>query len=234
MKNIKKFESLPKVDLTKIVRNSIEPVNEAFVAQEKPVKQISERVSQATKESHKELYGLHVKAFNTTSIELDSVSRDNANPRHCEFSSLKSDESRELNSVWLHELFFANCFDPHSDITVDSLPFMRLERDFGSFTAWQKDFMACALSAVPGWVVTGYNMYLRKYVNTIIRGNDVGMMLGIYPVIVLDCWEHAFSRDRGNDVSSHVVIHMKEFNWRVIEERFKIADNVAQSLKSGD
>jgi Fe-Mn family superoxide dismutase len=165
------------------------------------------------------------------SAKLDTANRTETNPRHSDYRSLKLDETYNLNAVWLHELYFANCFDPNSEIVMDSQAYLKLQRDFGNFDDWQKDFMACAMSAGSGWAVCGYHMFLRRYVNTFVSHHSSDVMLGLFPVIVVDMWEHAYTKDYLNDKKSYLVSQMREFNWTVIEDRFKRAESVAQAVK---
>jgi len=206
-------------------------VNESYVAEPKPYSQVSEFVSQKTKDAHTKLYQTHVDTLNRVSAELDTAKRSESNPRYSEFKTLKGAESSNLNAVWLHELYFANCFDPHSEIYMDSMTYLRLERDFGTFEDWQKDFMACALAAGDGWAVCGYNTYLRRYVNTVIKGNDHDVMLGLYPLIVVDMHEHAYFKDYQTDNKSFLVAQMRELNWNTIEDRVKKAENLHEAIK---
>lgn len=208
-----------------------EPVNEAYVAEPKVFKQVSEFATQKTKDAHEVLYKGYVESLNKISAQLDTADRADANSRHSQYRSLKLDEVYNLNATWLHELYFANAFDPHSEITMDSLSFMRLERDFGTFEDWQRDFMACAMSSGNGWAVCGYHLYLQRYVNTVVSNHSGDVMLGLYPVIVVDMWEHAYYRDYLNDKKSHLVARMREFNWEVIEDRIKKAEMMAQAVK---
>lgn len=206
-------------------------VAESHVAEPKKFKQISDSVSQKTKDAHIELYNDYVKSMNQVSIELDSVDRDDANPRHSKFRSLKLDEAYNINAVYLHELYFANCFDPNSEVYMDSMPYIRLQRDFGSFEDWQQDFIACAMSANQGWAVCSYNLFLKRFVNTFIDLHSGNVTIGTYPVIVLDMWDHAFYRDYVNDKQSFIVSQMKELNWKVISERFEKIEKLVGALR---
>jgi Fe-Mn family superoxide dismutase len=147
------------------------------------------------------------------------------------FGDLKRGEARCSNAVYLHELYFANCFDPHSEVFMNTKSYMRLERDWGTFDDWQRDFVACALTAREGWAVLGYSTYHRRYINTIIDGDDQGMLLGLYPVLVIDVWSHAHYRDYLSDRSSYVIAQMREINWNVVEERIERAEKIAEALK---
>jgi len=120
----------------------VESLDEAYVAEPKIFKQVSEFSTQKTKDAHAQLYKGYVETLNKVSAKLDTVDRGAADSKHSEYRSLKLDEVYNLNATWLHELYFANSFDPHSEITMDSLSYLRLERDWGTFEDWQRDFMA--------------------------------------------------------------------------------------------
>jgi len=212
--------NLPKIDL-----------NESYVHEPKQFKQVSEFVSQKTKSAHVDLYKGYVESLNKVSSELDTAERSDTNSRHSSYRSLKLDEVYNLNAAWLHELYFANCFDPNSEIVMDSTAYLRLQRDFGTFDDWQRDFMACALSAGSGWAVLGYHMFLRKYVNFMISHHSGDVPVGFYPLVVVDMWEHSYYRDYLNDKKSYLIAQMREFNWETIEERFKKAEQIAQVVK---
>lgn len=208
-----------------------ESIREAYVASPKTTKQVTEYVSQKTKDAHAELYKKRIEALNKVSAQLDTVERSEANSMHGDFRSLKLDETFNSNSVWLHELFFANCFDPNSEIYMDTVAYMRLQRDFGTFDNWQRDFEACALSAGNGWAVCGFNMYLQRFVNTIVSNDSCDVMVGLYPIIVLDVHEHAYQRDYLNDRPSYVTAMMREINWEIVEERVNRCTKIAEALK---
>ncbi len=206
-------------------------VSESYVAEPKPYNQVTEFVSQKTKEAHSKLYQGYIDTLNRVSAELDTAPRSEADSRRSSFRGLKLDEANNLNSIWLHELYFANCFDPHSEVYMDSMAYLRLERDFGTFEDWQKDFMACAVSCGSGWAVCGYNMFLKRYVNTFVTENSQDVMMGMYPLVVIDMHEHAYFRDYQSDKKSYIVAMMRELNWNTIEERFKKAVSVHEVMK---
>jgi len=131
----------------------------------------------------------------------------------------------------MHELYFANISDVHSEITVDSLSYMRVSRDFGTFDAWQYDFAAAAQGHGNGWAVTAYSMFLRRYINFFVSEHDKGVLLGCYPVIVIDVHEHAYYRDYMDDKKAYIYAMMKELSWKTIEERFKRAEMMGEALR---
>jgi len=243
MSSIKKSDEILGIDVNSIIKNTFreqskssdaslqQALDEAFVHEPKQFKQVTEFLSEKAKAAHIDLYKGYIESFNKVSAKLDSVNRSDANSRHADYRSLKLDEAYNLNGTWLHELHFSNGFDPHSEIVMDSLSYLRLQRDFGTFEDWQRDFIAAGLSAGNGWVVTGFNMFLKKYVNTIVSHHSGDIHMGLYPVIVVDMWEHAYFRDYLTDKKSYLIAQMKELNWTVVEERFKKAESIAQVLK---
>jgi len=210
---------------------NLSPLEEAYVSEPKPFKQVTDMVSQRTKDGHQELYKGYVDALNRTVAELEAIETTGANAMHSEYRSARLDETYNLNAKWLHELYFANCFDPNSNVYMDSQAFIRLSRDFGNFERWQKDFIACALSAGEGWAVCGYNMHLRRYTNTFISHHSGDVMLGMFPIVVLDMWSHAYHKDYVIDRQSYIVAMMRELNWNVIEDRIGVAEKIAGVLK---
>ena len=109
---------------------------------------------------------------------------------------------------------------------------MRLERDFGSFDAWQMDFLACATASRCGWVVTGFNVYTQTYMNYVIDLHSINVPIGVVPVIVMDVWQHAYYSDYLKDVKEYTINMMKELNWNVIDQRFQRTDKIAQVVRS--
>lgn len=207
-----------------------ESFNEAYVAQRKEYDLATELLSKRTKETHRGLYERYIDKLNRTSAQLDTVDRDSA-AQTSAYRSLKEAEVYNRNAVHLHELYFANISDVQSEISYDSIAFMRLTRDFGTFDDWQWDFMACALSARSGWAVTVYDTFLRRYNNFVIDGHDCHVPFGCYPIIVIDMWEHAHFRDYLADPEKYVTNMMRELNWSIIEKRVERAEEISRVLE---
>ena len=210
-----------------------EVLEEAYAVQTGKFNLQTELLSQKTKKSHSELLEGYAKKLNEISSALDGVDKSSANLNNSQFRSLKIDETYNHNATFLHGLYFENISDLNSSLSMDTLTYMRLSRDFGTFDAWQEDFVACCLSARNGWGVTVYNTHLQRYMNTVIDLHSQNVMCGIIPVIIMDCWEHSYYRDYLRDRKTYVFGMMKELNWNVIEERFAKADLIAKVLKGG-
>ncbi len=195
-------------------------LREALVILPKTFQLKTEWLSGKTKKAHDELYQEYAAKFNQVSAKLDTANREELT----EFRDLKRAMTYNMNAVKLHELYFGNISDLESQVHRDSIPFMRLARDWGSFENWQFDFIATALSAREGWAIVCYDPFKDKYMNIVLDGHDEGIPLGVVPVVVLDMWSHAFFADVQNDKQSYINSMMRELNWNVIEARMVIAE----------
>lgn len=222
---------MKKSDIRKIINESCNPdkqnLDEAYIAMPKKYSLKTEMLLEKTKGAHKDLYEAYILSLNDVNAQLDVVSKSSSESNNSQYRSLKKDETYLLNAVYLHELFFANISDAYSEITKDSYTHLRLTRDFGTFEDWQRDFTACARAARDGgWVVTAYSTFRKSYVNFIIDGDDAGVLVGCYPIIVLDMWEHS-RRDYLNNKRDYITAMMRELDWNVIEDRVRRADAIA-------
>ncbi len=216
--------------IKEIIRKSLQ-LNEAVVNNIKSFTLKTEFLSQGNKDNHVSLYEGYVKASNEVSAKLDSVDRSSVHSNHSLYRSLKIDEAFNQNGVVLHELYFENISDIASEIAMDNIAYMKLARDFGSFDAWQKDFLACCQAARCGWAVTGLNMFTGKYQNIMIDLHSQNVPVGIVPIIVIDVWQHAYYRDYLKEVKTYSSAMMKELNWSTIEKRVELCEQIKSLLR---
>ena len=216
--------------IKEIIRKSLQ-LNEAVVKNIKSFTLKTEFLSQGNKDNHVSLYEGYIKASNEVSAKLDSVDRSSVNGNHSLYRSLKIDEAFNQNGVALHELYFENISDIASEIAMDNIAYMKIARDFGSFDAWQKDFLACCQAARCGWAVTGLNIFTGKYQNIMIDLHSQNVPVGIIPIIVIDVWQHAYYRDYLKEVKTYSSAMMKELNWSTIEKRVELCEQIKSLLR---
>jgi len=225
---------LTDADIIKAIRSGLgtdDKVNEAYVVGEKTFDIKTDALSQKTITAHEDLLTGYVDTLNEVSAQLDTVDRATANANNSAFRSLKIDETYNLNACFLHGMYFDNIGALNSTITADTLTFMRLERDFGSFDDWQRDFIACAMSARSGWAILVYNSFLKRYMNVVVDLHSLQVPINAYPVVVLDVWEHAYYRDYLDNRRAYVFAMMKELNWELIEKRVQRAEKIGKVLQ---
>lgn len=241
MKESRKILGISEEDVLDVIKESLavkkkesvapSRLAEAYVVSTSKYELSTEKLSEENKAAHQELMEGYAKALNEVSAALDTADRDAVNPNNSTFRNLKMDEVHNLNAAFLHGLFFENISDVRSNLAMDSLAYMRLERDWGTFDAWQRDFIACAMSSRNGWVVTVYNLFLKRYMNVVVDLHNIGIPFASVPVIVLDCWEHSYYRDYLKDRRSYVFAMMKELRWEKIEDRIRKAERMAEVSK---
>jgi len=206
-------------------------LQEGYVAQPKVYQQVTDSLSERLKVSHKALYEAYVTQLSEVSAKIDACVKNGTNPNYSEFRSLKQSEAYLLNAVYLHELFFSNCFNPNSELYQDTLAYMRIQQDWGTFDKWMEEFQACASASRAGWAIFGWSTYLKKYINIAVDNHVGNIPVGFIPVLAVDVWEHAYMADYGLDKDSYVVAMMREIDWDVIEERIQKIDKIAEALK---
>ena len=67
--------------------------------------------------------------------------------------------------------------------------------------------------------------------NSIVDLHSLNVMTGMFPVIVMDCWEHSYYKDYLKDRKSYVFAMMKELNWEIIDKRVEKADIIAKVVQ---
>ena len=209
-------------------------LQEAYVTEPKKFDLRTELLSDSTKKAQQQEFEQFVEALNKVSAELDGADRENVNNKASDFRSLILDEVYNMNASFLRALYFENISDLNSRITMDMLSFLRLERDFGTFDEWQRDFMACCMASRDGYAITGYSVFLKRYMNFVIDEEAKNVGIGVLPIIVMDMNVGAYWRDYLDNKGAYVRAMMKELDWDRIEKRFKRAEQVSKISTSGE
>ena len=101
------------------------------------------------------LYKGYVNKVNEIRRLMQSVDYDKANQTFSDLRAMKIEETFALNGVKLHEAYFENMGGTGGQ--ADGMALTFIERDFGSYSAWEKDFKATGM-AVRGWAVLAYDV----------------------------------------------------------------------------
>lgn len=164
----KEVERKLKERIAEVLKSSVESVSkpeevaalqEAYVSQPKVYHTQTDSIKNSTMDGHTELYKKYIQSINEVNPKIDSAGQklEEANSNHSNIRSLKQDEAFLLNAIYLHELYFSNCFSK-KELYEDSNTFVLLQREWGEFNKWQKEFQSIALSSRCGWVCTGYTI----------------------------------------------------------------------------
>ena len=180
-------------------------------------------ISQKTIEHHYgKLYQGYIKKWQEIQEKLKTTDQSLANATYSEFRELKLEETFATNAILLHEAYF-DILGGDGKPTGEIIK--AIEKEFGSFEKWQKEFMALGLSA-RGWVILAYDFNDGKLRNYLNDTHNQGGIWGAAPLLVLDVYEHAYFIDYGSDRKSYLEAFFQNLNWSIIEKKFqKIVKN---------
>lgn len=124
----------------------------------------------------------------------------------------------KMNSVVLHELYFANMAAAGS--TPGEATAAALRERFGSVDRWIDDFRAAA-NAAAGWAVLAFHPLNGRLYDVVTDSHDDGPpWLGV-PLVVIDTYEHSYYLDYQNEKSEYVERFCTRIDWAVVEERLR-------------
>lgn len=172
-------------------------------------------------ESHYEVnYGGVVNRLNAISKELAKLDPATATPET--IHRLKRDEFVALNSMLLHELYFASMGGDGR--TVPEAMAAALARDFGSLKRWRDEFVSLATGLAAagstGWVVLSFVPRDGCLINQAAT-DDAQMICGGIPILALDMYEHAYHIDFGANASTYIASFMRNIEWKAVQARYE-------------
>jgi Fe-Mn family superoxide dismutase len=184
-----------------------------------------EGISDATLEMHFGLYEGYVKNTNTL-IEQTSGSAG-AGPQ---FAEPRRRLNWEFCGMRLHEYYFDNLTrgarEPGSGGLHDLLG-----ESYGGFDAWKKDFFAVGGMRGVGWAIAYYDTTARQIVNVWVEQHQNGNLPGLIPIVVMDCWEHAFIKDyKPSERGKYIEAFYANLNWQACEGRLAQARSEAGAM----
>jgi len=136
-----------------------------------------------------------------------------------ELGALKKEELIALNSKLLHELYFDN-------LGGDGKPNQQIQKvlvqGFGSYEAWQTDFVKTgkSLGGGSGWVILSYIPEENVLINQIAGGHSATTATGI-PLLVMDMYEHSYHMDYGVKAAKYIDAFMNNINWKEVTARWE-------------
>jgi Fe-Mn family superoxide dismutase len=178
-------------------------------------------ISDSLLQDHFKLYEGYVKNVNELNAELEKMLKSGkAKATDPEFASLTRWLGFEYGGMVLHELYFGNVA-PQPDPLLKTGPLGEaLVRAFGSVEAWLVDFKAIGGMRGVGWAIAYQNPETKEISNHWIEMHSDGHPPGFRPIVVMDCWEHAFVPDyKATERPKYVEAYFRNLDWRACEAR---------------
>ena len=142
-----------------------------------------------------------------------------------------------MGSVALHELYFGNlggfrAAGPNSGLgrpdwhEVPDAFAAEIAADFGSASAWRREFVGTAqsLAGGSGWVLLTYSRRQKRFWNQIATDHTQAAV-DAAPVLVLDMYEHAYQMDFGVNATAYIDTFVRNINWVAVLKRIEAARN---------
>ncbi len=167
-------------------------------------------------EHHDVLYTGYVNKYNEICTKLENVDLDSANQSFSDLRELNVEKTFVLNGIKLHEYYFENMTDKPSKCNG---PILKLiEKRWGSFENWQKEFSALGMAA-RGWVVCSFDFDLQSLDNYICDAHNQGGIWNGTTIIVMDVYEHAYFIDYATARKKYIDAFMALIDWDEINQR---------------
>lgn len=167
---------------------------------------------------HHRIYREYYAKFREVRAKLRTADRAEAHEVFSRYRALRLSEIVAWNGVRLHELYFQNLGGVGGPAVGRIARF--LERDYGSFDNWLRDFTAVAKSTRM-WAVTVWDYYDRRIHNQIYDSNETGPVVLTVPLLVCDMAEHAYLIDFGFDKDAYLRTFFANVDWDVVNGRLE-------------
>ena len=177
-------------------------------------------LSEQLLKNHFTLYQGYVNNFNKLDEILTAMEKEGKFGT-LEFAELNRRLGWEFNGMRLHELYFGNLIKDPKIIDKNSELFKKIEKEWGSYEMWEKDFKSMAAMRGIGWVVLYYDKEADRMFNVWINEHDVGHFAGAKPLLVMDIFEHAYITDYGIKRADYIEAFMKIIDWGAVASRLK-------------
>lgn len=168
--------------------------------------------------AHFGLYENYINKINE--IEGKIKSFDPNNPDTGIYRGWHVEQTFNLNGAVLHELYFGN-LGSSSKEPNGNLKKM-IDRDFGNVQNFIGHLKTVG-KIMRGWSLAAYNFRTGK-INVYGLDQHNQLVPGmVYPILVLDVYEHAYMIDYGTDRKKYLDIFVANLDWKPVGERLESA-----------
>ena len=175
-------------------------------------------LSEQLLKNHFTLYQGYVANFNKLNDILVAMEKDGkfGTP---EYAELNRRFGWEFNGMRLHEYYFENLTKNFKELEKSSALMSAIEKEFGSYEMWEKDFKAMGAMRGIGWVILYHDKVADRLFNVWINEHDAGHFAGAAPLLVMDVFEHAYLTDYGLSRKDYIEKFMLMIDWGVVGGR---------------
>lgn len=173
--------------------------------------------SDALLRNHLDLYQGYVNHTNKAIETLDRLEKENK-ADSLEFQELARHLGWEFDGMRLHEFYFSNLGGTGNTNEAGELK-AYIAGQFGSYESWEREFRAFGAVRSVGWVILYQDSLTGRLLNLWINEHDKGHAAGCMPILVMDCWEHAYMLDYGIKRAGYIDSFFRNVNWPQVQTR---------------
>jgi Fe-Mn family superoxide dismutase len=176
-------------------------------------------ISRRTHEEHFKLYQGYANKTNEIRKRLAELDKDpsKANQVYSEIRALKVDYTFAYGGFINHTIYF-DILGGNGEPSGEALKM--IERDFGSFDAFQQDLKASGMGG-RGWVWLAYDHEEKTLFNYIGDAQNTYPMWNCTPILALDVYEHAYYLDFGTARAQYIDAFLKVIDWDAVNRRLQ-------------
>lgn len=180
-------------------------------------------ISSKNIEEHLKLYKGYV---TNTNLILDKIKEYEKDPVENVYvlGELHRRFSFEFNGMRNHEYYFVHLIGGSKDLDSNGKIYKAIEKEWGSFENWSTQFKSIAMTRGVGWAILYYDKHSDHLINHWVDEHHLGQLTGLFPLLVIDMWEHAYVYDYPtSEKKKYIEVFFSNLNWESVEENFKEA-----------
>ena len=167
---------------------------------------------------HDKHHATYVAGANAALEALEAERNGEANPDR--LRALSKNLAFNLGGHTNHSIFWKNMAPNAGGTPTDQIA-EAIDRDFGSFEAFKKQFSGVATGLQgSGWAVLGYDHIAGRLIIQQLTDQQGNVSVDFTPVLMLDMWEHAFYLQYKNVKADYVEAWWNVVNWDDVNERY--------------
>jgi Fe-Mn family superoxide dismutase len=166
---------------------------------------------------HDKLHQRYVDGLNKVELAL-ATAREKGD--FDQIKSLEKELAFQGSGHILHSIYWTNMISPDKAGSPDEFIVGHINRSFGSFSAFEKQFKAaCSKVEGAGWGILGFNPAFERLDILQCEKHQDLTLWGIIPVLVCDVWEHAYFLDYQEARDKYIEAWWKIVNWENVKAR---------------
>lgn len=171
--------------------------------------------------SHFGLYEGYIAKINELESRIKSF--DTNNPDTINYRSWHLEQTSMLNGAVLHELYFGNLGSNNKEPKGNLKKL--IDRDFGNLQNFLGHLKTVG-KIVHGWSLAALNYRTGKINVYGLERHNMNVPTMVYPLLVLDVYEHAYMIDYGTDKKKYLDAFVIDLDWKPVEERLEIGEGI--------